>query len=241
MTAAMRKLKYAKHTMACATTPIKFQLRRDTAANWLATNPVLKAGEPGVETDTGQMKVGDGIHTWRQLPYVGANGQGPTGATGPTGAAGPSGVPEWQVGSDSSPGQFRDESIVSGETGFLFNPVDDSGVNRDGFFGLILNAFSTNKVLFTVYKSIDSYATVQVSHIEVNHVTAGSWWVSGPVLYESAGFNLFSGGYSASYTIVGNPGPTGPTGPIAPSLIFDGGYPGISYMGGPVFDAGGVM
>ena len=67
----------------CLTSPIKFQLRRDTAANWTASNPVLYAGEPGIETNTGQMKLGDGTHTWNQLQYVGYGG-----FTGPTGPAG---------------------------------------------------------------------------------------------------------------------------------------------------------
>ena len=67
----------------CLTSPIKFQLRRDTSTNWSSINPVLYAGEPGVETNTCQIKVGDGIHTWNQLPYVGSGG-----TTGPTGASG---------------------------------------------------------------------------------------------------------------------------------------------------------
>jgi len=32
------------------------------------------AGEPGVETDTGQMKIGNGVSPWNTLPYVGAGG-----------------------------------------------------------------------------------------------------------------------------------------------------------------------
>ena len=54
----------------CLTSPIKFQLRRDTSSNWTSANPILYAGEPGIETNTGQMKVGDGVKTWNQLPYV---------------------------------------------------------------------------------------------------------------------------------------------------------------------------
>ena len=34
---------------------------------------VLALGEPSVVTDTGQMKIGDGIHTWNDLPYVGSS------------------------------------------------------------------------------------------------------------------------------------------------------------------------
>jgi len=48
---------------------VRIQIRRDTAANWTAANPVLAAGEPAVETDTGKMKIGDGIRNWSTLPY----------------------------------------------------------------------------------------------------------------------------------------------------------------------------
>ena len=48
----------------------KIQLRRDTAANWQGTNPVLAQGEPGVELDTKKMKVGDGSTSWNSLAYV---------------------------------------------------------------------------------------------------------------------------------------------------------------------------
>lgn len=46
------------------------QLRRGTAAQWSASNPVLAVGEPGVETDTGYIKVGDGVSTWTARPYA---------------------------------------------------------------------------------------------------------------------------------------------------------------------------
>lgn len=48
----------------------RIKLRRDTAANWTATNPVLAQGEPGFETDTDFLKVGDGVTAWSALSYV---------------------------------------------------------------------------------------------------------------------------------------------------------------------------
>jgi len=45
------------------------QLRRDTAANWTSTDPVLAAGETGFETDTNKFKIGDGTLNWSLLPY----------------------------------------------------------------------------------------------------------------------------------------------------------------------------
>lgn len=57
-------------------------IRHGSAALWKSTNPLLASGEPGIETDTKKMKVGDGVTKWNSLPYVSA---GPTGPTGPTG------------------------------------------------------------------------------------------------------------------------------------------------------------
>jgi len=56
----------------------KIQLRRDTAANWTSTNPVLSQGEPGLETDTNKVKYGDGTTAWTSLEYAsgGAGGSG---------------------------------------------------------------------------------------------------------------------------------------------------------------------
>lgn len=46
-----------------------FKLRRGSAAEWTADNPTLAAGEPGLETDTGKFKIGDGGAAWSVLPY----------------------------------------------------------------------------------------------------------------------------------------------------------------------------
>ena len=47
------------------------QSRGGTAANLAAVNPLLKAREIMVETNTGKMKIGDGIHNWNDLEYAG--------------------------------------------------------------------------------------------------------------------------------------------------------------------------
>lgn len=49
---------------------VTFRIRRDTAANWTAANPVLKLAEPGLETDTRYVKYGDGTTAWNSLPYA---------------------------------------------------------------------------------------------------------------------------------------------------------------------------
>jgi len=73
------------------TMPVQIQLRRGTAEQWTSGNPTLAQGEVGVETDTGQFKVGTGSATWTSLSYGGL--VGPTGPTGTAGATGSQGDP----------------------------------------------------------------------------------------------------------------------------------------------------
>jgi hypothetical protein len=51
------------------------QQKRGTASRWTSTNPVLLAGEIGVETDTNKMKVGDGVTQWNSLGYMKVDAQ----------------------------------------------------------------------------------------------------------------------------------------------------------------------
>ena len=46
----------------------------NTRSAWAAQNPVLMAGEPGVESQTGNLKIGDGRTAWNVLPYHGCPG-----------------------------------------------------------------------------------------------------------------------------------------------------------------------
>jgi len=46
----------------------------NTRSQWSALNPVLMAGEPGVEKETDNLKIGDGLTPWNKLPYHGCPG-----------------------------------------------------------------------------------------------------------------------------------------------------------------------
>ena len=61
----------------------RIQLRRDTASNWTVNNPILLQGEQGYETNTGKMKIGDGVTPWNSLSYWVTGQSGTTGPTGP--------------------------------------------------------------------------------------------------------------------------------------------------------------
>ena len=56
--------------MANRTLNTRLRLKYDTAANWATKNPVLLAGEVGIESDTLLGKVGDGKKAWQQLEYL---------------------------------------------------------------------------------------------------------------------------------------------------------------------------
>lgn len=54
------------------------QFRGGTALAWSTINPVLASREMGVETDTGQFKIGNGVSTWSALSYGGLVGPAQT-------------------------------------------------------------------------------------------------------------------------------------------------------------------
>jgi hypothetical protein len=46
----------------------------NTRSQWATLNPVLMAGEPGLESDTNNLKIGNGRSSWASLPYHGCPG-----------------------------------------------------------------------------------------------------------------------------------------------------------------------
>ena len=68
-----------------ATIEAQIRIRRDTAANFTSANPTLALGEIAYETDTRNIKVGDGATAWTALsyinPYRGGTASAPTSNT----------------------------------------------------------------------------------------------------------------------------------------------------------------
>jgi hypothetical protein len=52
------------------TTNVTFRLRRDTTANWDLYNPVLQAGEIGIDTTLNKFKIGNGVATFSALVFA---------------------------------------------------------------------------------------------------------------------------------------------------------------------------
>ena len=75
----------------------KILFRRDTAANWTSVNPVLLAGEIGIETDTYKFKIGNGSR-WNQQTFYAFKVGSPNGVAqlGATGKIPISQVPDYQ-------------------------------------------------------------------------------------------------------------------------------------------------
>ena len=69
----------------------QIQLRRATAAEWAATDPILAEGEPGVDLTSGYFKIGNGVDPWSVLVPIAEGQQGPQGEQGPQGDQGPPG------------------------------------------------------------------------------------------------------------------------------------------------------
>lgn len=56
--------------MSCGTTNVKFRLKRGTTEQWLASTLPLALGEPGYDTVTNDLKIGNGTSLWKDLPVV---------------------------------------------------------------------------------------------------------------------------------------------------------------------------
>lgn len=122
------------------TIPVRVQHKRMTAAQWRASSVVLLAGELGVESDTGFVKVGDGSSRFTSLEYLtgpkgdkgdrgetGATGAtGPRGATGDRGLQGPQGVPGPQ-GPKGADGVVTFESLTPQQKASLKGEKGDKG------------------------------------------------------------------------------------------------------------------
>jgi len=119
----------------------RLALRRDTAANWTSANPVLAQGEPGFETDTDKLKIGDGTTAWSSLPYYAPDISEVGGVDLLTPAE--SGQAFVFDGSSWSPSdlliekQYKYDGALEISTGTarLYVPANCSGFNVNGYLG----------------------------------------------------------------------------------------------------------
>lgn len=149
----------------------RIQIRRSTAAEWTADNPVLAAGELGIELgNPPRAKLGDGILSWANLPYI-EGPQGVVGPQGPKGNKGPTGD-RGQDGSNGIPGLpgIDGKFILSGSGA----PTSSIGKNGDFFLdksGKRIYGPKTNGVWASTFINIAPSST-PISNADVG--TGGS-------------------------------------------------------------------
>lgn len=162
-------------TAAMAAVTIK--LRGDTAANWTSNNPTLALREPGVETDTAKIKIGDGVTAWASLPYA-AGGTVDLSAPGPIGATTPSTGAFTTVTASS----FDTSSPATGETGEIGLAEDPTNGNHT----ITLKApaaLASDVVLTLPAGAVPASATAPC--------TAGQWWFAPGYLYVCSATNTW--------------------------------------------------
>ena len=146
----------------------KIQIRRDVSTNWTNSNPVLAQGEPGLETDTGKLKYGDGATAWNSLSYsalgytgssgvgyVGSMGSTGTGYTGSAGTIFNQSLTPAQLASQTNnytpvgytPGVTNRLLLTPALGGSTITGLDSPGV--DGFSMAIVNLGTTSSISFT--------------------------------------------------------------------------------------------
>lgn len=155
---------------------ITIKLRRGTAAQWTAQNPVLAEGEVGLETDTRKFKAGDGTTAWTGLQYWGGSGGGASAFTDLTD------VPQSYTGqggklvrvkADASGLEFFTLTISSGDVttalGFTPENVANKSLNVDADKASITKYASVKAVYdwavatFTTTAAVASQITTALS------------------------------------------------------------------------------
>ena len=133
----------------------KIQIRRGTAAQWTAANPILIVGELGFETDTNLIKAGNGSTAWTSLAYY----TGTPGATGPTGATGP-------PGSTGSTG-------ATGATGAA-GPTGATGASGSSDAGTLTGSTLAANVITSSLTTVGSLTGLTVSNTIVGNINTAS-------------------------------------------------------------------
>jgi hypothetical protein len=146
----------------------RMQQRRDTAANWTSSNPTLAAGELGLETDTGKLKIGNGSTAWTSLAYASAGTV--TSITAGTGLSGGTITGSGTIAIDSTVATLTDTQTFTNKT--LTSPAINTATFTDGVIkGLeedvnVVAAAATGTINFDVTTASVWYYT---SNATANH------------------------------------------------------------------------
>lgn len=115
------------------------QMKRMTREQWRTSQYVPKQGEPVCESDTGFMKVGDGVHRFPDLRYL-TGPQGPQGTQGIQGPPGRDGVVTFENLSTAQRASLKGDRGLPGQPGPAGPRGADGARGADGERGHVLTA-----------------------------------------------------------------------------------------------------
>ena len=139
---------------------VTIKLRRGTSLEWTNSSPnvVLSLGEPGFETDTHKLKIGDGTTAWNSLDYV---------SDGFSGVGGPL---DYTYEEDGDNDSFVANN-PSGITNLKINPISHNVDFSPYYDDLIDNSYSIN---ITLTKVEDADKAILFSCQNITDMTSGA-------------------------------------------------------------------
>jgi hypothetical protein len=145
------------------------QLRRGSSAQWISSNPVLANGESGFETDTGRLKIGDGISDWLELDYIGSKEN------------------ISRVRNLSGSAIYKAQSVYFDSYSSLdsiptIQKFVANGSNKQKFCGLLDNNIMNGSYGIVVHNGIISGLDT-TGNVTTNYSVAGENWSNGDILY----------------------------------------------------------
>jgi hypothetical protein len=194
--------------------------RSNSSSNWFALNEILSLGEIVHELDTGRIKIGNGVSSWQNLPYV--DQTGPTGARGTTGIRGDI-YSTNAIGLEMSVPYMGDSVIIQIPRGFSYSRSQR-----------IIVANSVSNYFIADINNVVRYPTITSLYVTVYRRTVEnlehSPYVSGT--FNNWSVNLYSVnaiGITGPTGVVGPIGVAGPTGLLGPTGVI-----GVQGVPGPV-------
>ena len=224
-----------------ASTSQKVIVRSDSSSNWYAKNEILAIGEIALETDSGKLKIGDGIRSWQSLPY--SQQAGPTGPKGIDGITGPVGdkYSTQAVGLQMSIPHPGDTVLVQIPNGFAYSSGQRIIVAYDALNYFVADISSITHYSNMSHLYVNTYKRVVhgLEHSPYVSETFTSWSVN---IYSAQAIGITGPtGLTGSIGVtgpIGSQGITGPTGIIG--LPGPAGIQGVQGTTGPIGNAGPI-
>lgn len=125
---------------------VKIQLRRDLATNW-GGSTVLASGEVGYETDTGNIKIGDGTTQWSALAYYQL----------PNVSVSPATTVDLNNSAYRAMGRYRLNSVTGGST-FTNAPSDLDTADADSYCAMIVTSHAYTALSTLIQQTLTQFS-----------------------------------------------------------------------------------